>query len=405
MGHELLILGTLLIIAVALGRGARRIGLPTIPVYMLVGLLASPTTALPLSIPHDQLELVAAFGLILLLFDLGLEFDFEDFVGNARSLVLAGGTYILINFGSGFGFGMLLGWGWREALVIAGVMGASSTAIVTKLLIDLGRLTNEETPMILGVIVVEDLFLALYLAVLGGVLGEPAPILETALDLLVSFVFLVALFALARYGGRWIGRLIHTADPELFTVTFFGLVILIGGAADELGVSGAIGAFLIGVVLAGTQLRERIVEFTIPLRDVFAVFFFLAFGVSLDPSTFGSVALPALAAVAITVTMNLAAGQLSARLHHFGASAGLTAGLTLLSRGEFALILATLAVGAGLDARVSPFAGLYVLILALIGPILSAKAPRLTQMLRRRRRARRPPRSVDDDADPVAIAP
>lgn len=394
MGHDLLILGALLIIAVVVGRGARRLGLPTIPVYMLVGLLASPAvTAFPLSIPHDHLELIAVFGLVLLLFHLGLEFDLDDFVGNARSLALAGGAYILVNVGSGFGFGLLLGWGWREALVVAGIMGVSSTAIVTKLLIDLGRLTNDETPMILGVVVVEDLFLAVYLAVLGAALGESAPLLETVLRLLGSFVFLVALFTVARYGGRWIGRLIHTPDAELFTVTFFALAILIGGAAEELGVSDAIGAFLIGVVLAATQYRDRIVEITIPLRDVFAAFFFLAFGVSLDPSTFGSVALPVLAAVVVTVVMNLLAGQLTARLNHFGVSAGLNAGLTLLSRGEFALILATLAVAAGLDGRIAPFAGLYVLILALIGPVLATEAPRLAQALRRRRRALRRPSS------------
>lgn len=409
MGHDLLILGALLIIAVAVGRGARRIGLPTIPAYMLVGLLASPAvTSFPLTIPHEELELVAVFGLILLLFHLGLEFDLEDFVGNVRSLFLAGGMYILINVGSGFGFGMLLGWGWREALVIAGIMGVSSTAIVTKLLIDLGRLTNDETPTILGVIVVEDLFLAVYLAVLGAVLGERAPLLETVLGLLGSFAFLAVLFTIARYGGRWIGRLIHTPDAELFTVTFFALAILVGGAADELGVSDAIGAFLVGVVLAGTQYRDRIVEFTIPIRDVFAAFFFLAFGVSLDPSTFGSILWPALAAVAITITMNVTAGQLTARVYRFGAAAGLNTGLTLLSRGEFALILATLAVGAGLDARVAPFAGLYVLVLAIVGPVLATAAPRIGRTARRWRASRRPsaPPPVDDDGTTeIAVTP
>jgi monovalent cation:H+ antiporter-2, CPA2 family len=310
-------------------------------------------------------------------------------VGNARSLVLSGGTYILINVGSGFGFGMLLGWGWREALVIGGVMGVSSTAIVTKLLIDLGRLTNDETPMILGVIVVEDLFLAVYLAVLGTVLGQSGTLVETIVGLLGSIVFLAALFTLARYGGRWIGRMIHTPDTELFTITFFGLAILVGGAAEELGVSDAIGAFLIGVVLAGTQYRDRVVEITIPIRDVFAAFFFLAFGVSLDPSTFGSVALPVLGAVVITVVMNVLAGQLAARMNGFGGVAGLNVGLTLLSRGEFALILATLAVGAGLDDRVAPFAGLYVLVLALIGPVLATGAPRIGRVVHRRLALRR----------------
>ncbi|WNY32894.1 cation:proton antiporter [Curtobacterium flaccumfaciens] len=99
-----------------------------------------------LSVESHTIELIATFGLILLLFNLGLEFDQEEFYGNAGKLLVSGGTYVVINMGVGFAFGFSLGWGTREALIIAGMTATSSSAIVTKLLIELRRLANDETP-------------------------------------------------------------------------------------------------------------------------------------------------------------------------------------------------------------------------------------------------------------------
>lgn len=376
MANQLLVLGLLLVLASLLGRLARRVGLPTIPVFMVVGLLASPAVEIfPFDIEYHDVELIATFGLILLLFHLGLEFDLDDFVGNARSLLMAGGAYILLNVGAGIGLGFLIGWGTKEALVIAGIAGVSSSAIVTKLLIELNRLTNRETPMILGVIVVEDIFVALYLAVLTTVIGGEASTWATILRLAGSFAFLAVMFFLARKAGPVVGRLIGTPDDELFTIGFFGLAILLAGTGEEVGVSEAIGAFLMGLIISGTRFRDRTSELVLPLRDVFAAVFFLAFGVTLDPSEFGAVLGPVAIAVVLTIVANLVAGWLTTR--GLGLSAAVNAAFTLLSRGEFALILATLAAGAGLDKRIAPFAGLYVLTLAIIGPILATQAPRI----------------------------
>lgn len=390
MAEQLLALGVLLVVASLLGRLARRVGLPTIPVFMAVGLLASPAVEIfPIDIDHHDIELIAVFGLILLLFHLGLEFDLDDFVGNARSLLLAGGSYILLNVGAGLGLGILIGWGTNEALVIAGIAGVSSSAIVTKLLIELNRLTNRETPMILGVIVVEDIFVALYLAVLTTVLGGEASTWATVLRLAGSFAFLIVMFLLARRAGPIISRLIGTRDTELYTIGFFGLVLLLAGIGEEVGVSEAIGAFLMGLIISGTRFRDRTEQLVLPLRDVFAAVFFLAFGLTLDPSEFGSVIGPVAIAVVLTITTNLIGGWLTTRGRRLGLTAALTAGFTLLSRGEFALILATLAAAAGLDSRIAPFAGLYVLVLAVLGPILATNAPRIGRFVTTRI-ARRP---------------
>jgi CPA2 family monovalent cation:H+ antiporter-2 len=394
LGEDLIVLGILLLVAYVLGRLGKLVGLPAIPVYMLVGLLASPHTGwFPLNFESHYIELIAVFGLILLLFNLGLEFDQDEFFGNFGKLIVSGGSYILINMGVGLVFGFMVGWGTREALIIAGMTATSSSAIVTKLLIELRRLANTETPMILGVTVVEDIFIAIYLAIVSVVLSGETDFWPVVGKLAVAFAFLVVMFTIARWGGRFVSRLFRTKDDELFTILFFGFAVLFAGIGEILGVTDAIGAFLIGLVLGATKYRNKIEHIAIPLRDVFAAFFFLNFGLALDPAKFPSVLVPVLVAVLLTIVLNIAAGQFVAWINGFGVQAGINTTVILQNRGEFALILATLSLAAGLDERIQPFAGLYVLIMAVLGPILAANSERIGAMILRtgpkRRRERK----------------
>jgi CPA2 family monovalent cation:H+ antiporter-2 len=378
LGGELAILGALLLVAYVFGRLGKLIGLPAIPVYMLVGLSASPHTGwFPIDIGGGHIELIAIFGLILLLFNLGLEFDQDEFFGNAGKLIVSGGSYILVNMAVGLAFGFWVGWGTREALIIAGITATSSSAIVTKLLIELNRLPNRETPMILGVTVVEDIFIAIYLAIVGVVLSGETAIWPVVGKLGVSFLFLVVMFTIARWGGRWVSKLFRTKDDELFTILFFGLAVTFGGIGELLGVTDAIGAFLIGLVLGATRYRSKIEQLSLPMRDVFGAFFFLNFGLSLNVSQFPTVLLPVAGAVVMTVLLNVIAGQFVAWLNKLGPQAGINAAVILQNRGEFALILATLSISAGLDSRIVPFAGLYVLVLSIIGPILAVNSEKI----------------------------
>ena len=386
LGEELLVLGVLFVIAYALGRLGKVIGLPAIPIYMLVGLIASPNTHFfPLSFESADVELIAVFGLILLLFSLGLEFDQDEFYSNAGKLIVSGGTRIAINLGLGFALGMWVGWGAREALIIAGMTAASSSAIITKLLIELRRLANRETPTILGIMVLEDVFIAIYLAIVSVVLSGETDLWAIVLQLAISFTFLIAMFVVARWGGKFVSKLVQTKDDELFTILFFGLAVAFGGIGELLGVSDAIGAFLIGLVLGATRFRGRIEQFALPLRDVFGAFFFLNFGLALDISTFSEVLIPVAVAVVMTLVINTAGGQLIAWQNKLTPAEGFNASAMLQNRGEFALILATLAVGSGLDARLTPFAGLYVLTMAIVGPVIAVNSDKLGSLIFRRR--------------------
>ncbi|KOX40902.1 transporter [Streptomyces sp. NRRL F-7442] len=376
-------MGGAFVAAAFLARLGGRIGLPTIPLFMLAGILLGPHTPgfVLVEDAHD-FEMLSALGLVLLLFYLGLEFHLDDLKSGGKRLLTAGGVYLLLNVGAGLGFGFVLGWGVREALVLAGVLGISSSAIVTKILIDLGRIGRPETRLILGVIVVEDIFLALYLAALQPVISGAHGVADMALQAGKAFGFLLVLAAAARYGTRLVGRLIHTRDNELLVISFLGAAVLVAGVSELLGVADAIGAFMVGLILAGTPSGPRIRELVHPLRDAFAAIFFFAFGLAIDPGDLASVAGPVAAAAALTVVMNVVAGLCVARVYRYGSEPAAEIATTLVARGEFALILAAMAAGAGLDARLAPFIAGYVLVLAVLGPVVAGRAHVLAGALR-----------------------
>lgn len=389
MGEELAALGASLLAAGILARFGRRIGLPTIPLFMLAGVIFGPATPGP-ALFHDagEIALLATLGLVLLLFYLGLEFSISDLVDGGGRLVGVGAIYLVLNMGGGLALGFSFGWGAREALIIAGVIGISSSAIVTKVIVELRRVANPETRLILGIVVVEDIFLALYLSILQPVLSDANGTVEVLTSVGKAFAFLLVLAVVARYGAGLVGRLIDTDDEELLTICFVGFALLVAGAAEELGVSDAIGAFMAGLILAESPARHRIERAVLPLRDTFAAVFFFAFGLTIDPGDLTDVAVPIVAAVVVTLLLNVAAGIIAARLYSYGPKQAANIGLTILARGEFALILASLAIAGGLDERIGPFVAGYVLVLALGAPILASQSRPLSRLIPKRLLAR-----------------
>ncbi|PVC91683.1 cation:proton antiporter [Streptomyces sp. CS014] len=375
-------MGGAFLAAAVLARLGGRIGLPTIPLFILAGILLGPHTPgyTLLSNPHD-LEMLSALGLVLLLFYLGLEFHMDDLKTGGRKMAIAGGTYLVLNVGAGLIFGFALGWGTSEALVLAGVLGISSSAIVTKILVDLGRIGNPETRPILGIIVVEDIFLALYLAALQPILSGADSLSAALIDGGKAFGFLLLLALAARFGTKLIGKLMNTKDDELLVISFLGAAVFVAGVSEMFGVADAIGAFMVGLMLGSTSSGDRILKLVHPLRDAFGAIFFFAFGLSIDPGDLPSVLWPVVAAVVLTLAMNIAAGLAAAKVYSFGAQATSNIATTLVARGEFALILATMAAAAGLDERLSPFIAGYVLLLAVLAPLAAGRSHWLARIL------------------------
>ena len=154
---------------------------------------------------------------------------------------------------------------------------------------------------------------------------------------------------------------IATGDSELTVILVVGFGIFTAGFAHYAGASDAVGALLAGMVVAGTGLGHRIEKLLVPLRDVFAAIFFFWFGLTIAPSDMGAIAPAVIVAVIVTFVFNVIAGVVAARIYGYGRIEASNTALKLVSRGEFELILASLAIAAGLDARVAPFAAFYVL--------------------------------------------
>ena len=386
--------GALLFALGMLGRLGRRIGLSPIPLYLLAGLAFGQGGLVPLSASEEFIEVGAEIGVILLLVMLGLEYSASELVANLRASAPAGLMDTLLNALPGAGFAFLLGWGWQAAIVLAGITWVSSSGVIAKVLGDLGRLGNRETPVILSVLVIEDLAMAFYLPLVTAVLAGVG-LIGGLKALAVAVVTVVAVLVVAiRYGGV-ISSLIVGPRPEALLLSVLGLTLFVAGVAAELNVSAAVGAFLVGIALSG-PVAHHATEILSPLRDLFAAVFFVFFGLSTDPADMPPVLLPALGLAVLTMLTKMLTGYIAARRVGIALPGRLRAGLALMPRGEFSVVIAGLAVASGVEPELAPLATAYVLITVVTGPLLARLPdyPWFKTMVRRRMTLPRPPEPV-----------
>jgi monovalent cation:H+ antiporter-2, CPA2 family len=381
--------GALLFLLGLLGRLSRRIGLSPIPLYLLAGLAFGHGGLLPLNASEEFFAVGAEIGVILLLVMLGLEYSANELVGNLRSAAPAGLIDGALNALPGAAFALLLGWDWVAALVLGGITWVSSSGVIAKVLADLGRLGNRETPVILSVLVIEDLAMAFYLPAVTAVLAGIG--LFGGLKALgVAVVTVIAVLVVAIRYGSTISKFMSVRDPEALLLSVLGLTLLVAGVAAELKVSAAVGAFLVGIAISG-PVAHHATEMLSPLRDLFAAVFFVFFGLSTDPRDIPPVLLPALGLAVLTMLTKVVTGYLAARRVGIALPGRLRAGLALMPRGEFSIVIAGLAVASGVEPRLAPLATAYVLITVVTGPLLARLPdyPWFKTLVRRRLAAQR----------------
>ncbi|MEU4216629.1 cation:proton antiporter [Actinoplanes sp. NPDC026623] len=352
-----------------LGRIGRRFGLSPIPLYLLAGLAFGHGGLNPLLASKEFIEVGAEIGVILLLVMLGLEYSANELVGNLRSAAPAGLIDALFNALPGAGFALLLGWGWEAALVLAGITWVSSSGVIAKVLGDLGRLGNRETPVILSILVIEDLAMAFYLPVVTAVLAGVG-LLGGVKALSVAVLTVIAVLVVAIRYGHAISSFISVKDPEALLLSVLGLTLFVAGVAAQLQVSAAVGAFLVGIALSG-PVAHNATQILTPLRDLFAAVFFLFFGLSTDPAAIPPVILPALGLAVISMLTKVLTGVFAARRGGIALPGQIRAGLALMPRGEFSIVIAGLAVASGVEPGLAPLATAYVLITVVTGPMLA----------------------------------
>lgn len=366
----LLELGLILTALSVLGTLARQLTLSPIPLYLLAGLALGEGGIAPIPAAEEFVETGAAIGVVLLLLTLGLEFSIGEFAASLRRHVPSAALDLVLNATPGAVAGWLLGLDPVGVLALAGATYISSSGIVARLLDDLHRLGNRETPAVLSVLVLEDFVMAAYLPVLS-VLAVGGSAVQAALGVLIAIGAVLTAFVVSHRWGHHLGRLLAHPEPEQLLLRVLGLTLIVAALAEMIDASAAIGAFLVGLALTGPT-AERARAVLAPLRDLFAAVFFLAIGFAVDSADLVPMLPAALALAAVTAVTKLLVGRYAARREGAGRQARARAGAALIARGEFSIVIIGLAGTTNGD--LAPLVTAYVLILATVGPI----ATRLT---------------------------
>ncbi|MBC6446196.1 cation:proton antiporter [Actinokineospora xionganensis] len=363
----LLELGVILLVLSGLGTLARRFGVPPIPLYLLAGLALGEGGFAPVPAAAQFVEAGAAIGVVLLLLTLGLEFSTAEFAHSVRRHVPSALFDMVVNAAPGAVAGWLLGLDGIGILALAGATWISSSGIVARLLSDLRRLGNRETPAVLSILVLEDFAMAAYLPVLA-VLASGGEWWEAVIGVVVALTAVAAAFVVSHRWSHHINRFLAHPDDEQLMLRVLGTTLVVAALAEFVDASAAVGAFLVGLTLTGAA-ADRARAVLAPLRDLFAAAFFLAIGLAVSPVELVPVLPAAFALAAVGVVTKIATGWLAAGRDGAGRRGKLRAGTALIARGEFSIVIIGL-VGAG-HAVLGPLVTAYVLILATTGPLIA----------------------------------
>jgi CPA2 family monovalent cation:H+ antiporter-2 len=363
----LLELGAVILGLAVLARIAARFDLPTAPLSLLAGLAFGEGGIVPLVTTGHFVETGAEVGLVLLLFVLGLEHSSRDLIATARQSASAGVADVLLNATPGVLAALLFGWGLLAAAFLAGITYVSSSGVAAKLLEHAGPHARDAGRFVITIAVIEDFVMALYLPFLAALLlGSDA--LGSIAAALIAVAAVVAVLAIGTRVEVGVSRAIFSRSDEALLLSILGFAFLIAGIAEVAKFSAVVGALLAGILLSGPAARNAQVLVR-PLRDLFAAFFFVFIGLSIDPSTIPPVLGWAVLVGVVTAATKVLTGWWAGRSLEPGRRARAVVGAALVPRGEFALAIAGLAAGSAVDERLGPFTVAYVIITIVIGSI------------------------------------
>ncbi|WP_168454197.1 YbaL family putative K(+) efflux transporter [Sphingopyxis microcysteis] len=356
MPHDTTLIGTIVAglgVAFLMAALAQRLRISPIAGYLLAGILVGPFT--PGFVADTGLAMqLAEIGVILLMFGVGLHFSLKDLLSVRKIAVPGAIAQIAVAWALGIMLGLWLGWSVAGSAVFGLALSVASTVVLLRALQARDMIETEKGRIAVGWLIVEDLVMVLALVLLPAMFGDrgdeggSAGLLQSAAIVLFKVVGFVAfMFVVARRILPWVLHWVaHTGSRELFRLAVLAIALGVAfGAAVIFDVSFALGAFFAGMILGETQLSRRAAEETLPLRDAFAVLFFVSVGMLFDPNVLVEQPGPVLATVAIIVVgKSLAAFALVRAFGHTNQTA-LTVSVSLAQIGEFSFILAGLGVG------------------------------------------------------------
>ena len=383
-------LGAIILGLAILARLSDRVGISPIPAYLVAGVVFGEGGLVGPKLSESFIDLAAEIGVVLLLLTLGLEYSARELADGARRGWVGGIVDVVLNSLPGVACALLLGWGVEAAVVLGGVTYISSSGVIAKVLTDLGRLGNRETPTLLTLLVIEDLVMAIYLPIVVVMLAG-ASIASGLLSVGAALAIAGLVLVVAMRFGDHITRAIDTRSDEALLLGVIGITLLVAGITQQLDVSAAVGAFLVGIAISG-PVGQRAATLVNPLRDLFAALFFILFGFRIDPAQIPEV-LPAAGALLVVATATkILTGWWAARRAGIAPRGRMRTGTALVARGEFSIVIAGLAIGSGIEPDLVPLAATFVLLSAIAGPILTKFADSLVPVKSRRSALPPPPR-------------
>lgn len=338
-------------IAVVMAIGAavtvlcHRIHLPVVLGYILAGIIIGPhTPPFPLVTDMGSIRTLSELGVIFLLFGIGLEFSLTKLLRVGVVSLIAATLEILLMLGIGFLLGKAFGWRFMDSLFLGAILSISSTTIIAKLLLERGKMNEPFAHVILGILIIEDLLAIVIIALLSGLASTGELTLTAAGGAMVKVgFFMVGALIL----GLWLvppllRYLQRFQSSELLVITVLGLCF--GGSllAARMGFSVALGAFLMGAIIADTPQAQAVIHRMEPIRDMFTAIFFVSVGMLLDPRLLAAFAWPIALITLVTIVGKVVSCACATRLAGYAPDTALRVGLGLAQIGEFSFIIARL---------------------------------------------------------------
>jgi CPA2 family monovalent cation:H+ antiporter-2 len=374
--HNFLLIFGFLVSALFIGGYiGRLLKIPPILFYILTGLILS--AFVPKS---EAIEVFSELGIVFLFFYLGLEFNLDRAVATAKKIWSVGILDVVLNFALIFLVAKLLGFSLVQSLLIGGVAYASSSAITTKIIVDNHRIANPETELILGLMVFEDIIAPILLAIISAV-SSGVDLSALSLGAILLKVVLVFAFSIAVsiYLKNYIATLVEKfIDEEIFTLFSFGGLVLFAGFTQYIGLSEALGAFLMGMIVSETGKSHDVEKVMFAMKDLAVAIFFFLFGAGIKfASDIDSKFIIYMSIIVVlSIFGKFLTGFIGALINGLSKRKAIETGLTIINRGEFSIAMSKFA-----SPQLLPFIGIYVLIMAFIGIFSAQFAPKISQLI------------------------
>ncbi|MFB3234947.1 cation:proton antiporter [Staphylococcus pseudintermedius] len=383
---ELLLSGLLIFLLFISAFLANRISAPDIIIFLLIGIV------LAFFVSHSEiLEFAAETGIVLMFFMLGMEFPIKQLKDLALNIYKAGLLDLLLSFGVTVILVLIMGQPIEIALLLGGVVYATSSSITVKLLEKNNRMTTKDSNFILGLLVFEDIVSPLLVTIIASLfIGEALSATSLSFVFVKIVLLLVGAILLGQVVFKKLGVFVEKYVSEDFFILFMvGLSLTYAGIAIQLGLSEVFGAFLAGIMVAETRKINLLQQSVRNLRDLLMPIFFINFGLSIQLTSGISMVNVLLVLIVWSVISKIIVGYVGGKQFGLNNVPAMRAGLSFTQRGEFSMIIAGFA-----STQIKTLSGVFILISAIIGVTLFQFAPKIAKRLFKKEKKASLPGSV-----------